>query len=153
MQGLSKHVPNSAHVLFGAAVDASMGDSISITLVSALPENKLISREEPESDDLASTPDLRGAVEEEEKRVEAVLEMEDTPEQEELIRRCLQLAAAYRAQEDMLRVGLYQAGSDPLLDKAVSFWPQLQTYLQQSATSGVDILSSRSQLADILQPR
>lgn len=77
----------------------------------------------------------------------------NSPEQEQLIRRCLQLAAAYRAQEDMIRVGLYQAGSDPLLDKAVAFWPRLQTYLQQSAASGIDMASSRSQLAEILQPR
>ena len=53
----------------------------------------------------------------------------------------------------MLRVGLYQAGSDPLLDKAVAFWPQLQTYLQQSASNGIDMTSSRSQLAEILQSR
>lgn len=46
MQGLSKHVPESAHVLFGASVDSAMGDSLSVTLVSALPENRLISREE-----------------------------------------------------------------------------------------------------------
>ena len=46
MQGLSKHVPDTAHILFGAAVDPSMGDSLSITLVSALPESKLISRKE-----------------------------------------------------------------------------------------------------------
>ncbi len=77
----------------------------------------------------------------------------NTPEQEQLIRQCLQLAAAYRAQEDMIRVGLYQAGSDPLLDKAVAFWPRLQTYLQQSATNGIDMTSSRSQLAEILQSR
>ena len=41
MRGLSKHVPSSAHVLFGAAVDPAMGDSLSVTLVSALPEDKL----------------------------------------------------------------------------------------------------------------
>lgn len=41
MRGLMKYVPSSAHVLFGAAVDPAMGDSLSVTLVSALPENKL----------------------------------------------------------------------------------------------------------------
>ncbi len=74
----------------------------------------------------------------------------NSSEQEQLIRRCLQLAAAYRAQEDMLRVGLYKAGTDPLLDQAVSFWPRLQAFLQQPATTGVSIRSSREQLADIL---
>ncbi len=74
----------------------------------------------------------------------------NTPEQEQYIRRCLQLAAAYRAQEDMLRVGLYKPGSDPMLDEAVVFWPQLQAYLQQPADAGVDIKASRAQLRQVL---
>jgi cell division protein FtsZ len=41
MQKLGKFVPAKAHVLFGAAIDASMKDSLSITLISALPEEKL----------------------------------------------------------------------------------------------------------------
>lgn len=41
MQQLQKHVPESAHLLFGAAVDPSMGDSLSVTLISALPEESL----------------------------------------------------------------------------------------------------------------
>lgn len=47
MQNLSKHVPEKAHVLFGAAVDPTMGDSLSITMVSALPEDRLNARREP----------------------------------------------------------------------------------------------------------
>lgn len=41
MQRLQKFVPDSAHVLFGAAVDPAMGDSLSLTLISALPEDSL----------------------------------------------------------------------------------------------------------------
>ena len=41
MQSLSKFVPEKAHVLFGAAVDPSMGDHLSITMVSSLPEDRL----------------------------------------------------------------------------------------------------------------
>lgn len=41
MQRLQKFVPESAHVLFGAAVDPTMGDSLSLTLISALPEDTL----------------------------------------------------------------------------------------------------------------
>ena len=41
MQSLTKHVPKSAHILFGAAIDEAMGDSLSVTMISALPENKL----------------------------------------------------------------------------------------------------------------
>ncbi|HSP44265.1 MAG TPA: hypothetical protein VLO11_15425, partial [Luteolibacter sp.] len=41
MQNLGKHVPDKAHVLFGAAIDPAMGESLSITLISALPEDTL----------------------------------------------------------------------------------------------------------------
>jgi len=41
MQNLQKHVPEQTHVLFGAAIDPAMGDQLSITLISALPEDAL----------------------------------------------------------------------------------------------------------------
>lgn len=41
MQRLQKFVPEKAHVLFGAAIDPAMGDSLSVTLISALPEDAL----------------------------------------------------------------------------------------------------------------
>lgn len=41
MQNLQKYVPEKAHVLFGAAIDPSMGEALSITLISALPEDSL----------------------------------------------------------------------------------------------------------------
>ncbi|MEP2775177.1 MAG: hypothetical protein ABJQ29_02235 [Luteolibacter sp.] len=41
MRSLQKHVPDHAHVLFGAAIDPAMGDNLSITLISALPEDAL----------------------------------------------------------------------------------------------------------------
>ncbi len=43
MQQLQKHVPEKAHILFGAAIDPAMGDELSITLISALPEDALAS--------------------------------------------------------------------------------------------------------------
>jgi cell division protein FtsZ len=43
MQNLQKHVPDHAQILFGAAIDASMGDFLSITLISSLPEDALAS--------------------------------------------------------------------------------------------------------------
>lgn len=41
MQQLSKHVPEKAQVLFGAAIDPALGNSLSVTLISALPEEAL----------------------------------------------------------------------------------------------------------------
>ena len=51
MQSLGKHVPEEAHVLFGAAVDPGMGKSLSVTLVSALPEEQLRGSEEEEAEE------------------------------------------------------------------------------------------------------
>ncbi len=41
MQQLQKHVPEKAQLLFGAAIDPAMGGSLSVTLISALPEESL----------------------------------------------------------------------------------------------------------------
>ncbi len=41
MQSLGKFVPEKAHVLFGAAIDPAMNNKLSLTLISALPEDSL----------------------------------------------------------------------------------------------------------------
>jgi len=41
MQGLTKFIPEGAHLLFGAATDAAMAKSLSVTIISALPEERL----------------------------------------------------------------------------------------------------------------
>ena len=41
MQGLTKFIPKEAHLLFGAATDAAMAKSLSVTIISALPEERL----------------------------------------------------------------------------------------------------------------
>ncbi len=56
MQGLTKFIPDNAHLLFGAATDSSMKEALSVTIISALPEERLQSvpvidevEEEPEA--------------------------------------------------------------------------------------------------------
>lgn len=44
MQELGKQVQSSAHIMFGVAVDEALGDQMSITLISALPESLLLSK-------------------------------------------------------------------------------------------------------------
>ena len=41
------------------------------------------------------------------------------------------LLAAYAASEDLLRIGAYQKGSDPVLDKAMLVLPELNRFLEQ----------------------
>jgi flagellum-specific ATP synthase len=41
------------------------------------------------------------------------------------------LLAAYTASEDLIRIGAYQKGSDPTLDKALTLIPELHRFLMQ----------------------
>jgi flagellum-specific ATP synthase len=41
------------------------------------------------------------------------------------------LLAAYTASEDLIRIGAYQKGSDPTLDKALALMPELYRFIQQ----------------------
>ncbi|TCV95559.1 flagellar protein export ATPase FliI [Biostraticola tofi] len=42
-----------------------------------------------------------------------------------------QLLSSYQRNRDLISVGAYAAGSDPLLDKAIALYPQLEQFLQQ----------------------
>ncbi|MGA2813055.1 MAG: FliI/YscN family ATPase [Candidatus Acidiferrum sp.] len=52
----------------------------------------------------------------------------------EKARRIRQLLAAYSASEDLIRVGAYQKGADPVLDRAVQALPAINAFLQQKRT-------------------
>jgi flagellum-specific ATP synthase len=41
------------------------------------------------------------------------------------------LLAAYARSEDLIRIGAYQKGADPTLDRAVEILPQLNAFLHQ----------------------
>jgi flagellum-specific ATP synthase len=43
------------------------------------------------------------------------------------------LLAAYARTEDLIRIGAYQQGSDPILDKAISALPRINSFLKQGA--------------------
>ena len=58
MRDLAKTVPESAHILFGAAVDDTMGDSLSVTIISSLPEEHVIVNEDLEEAEEEKSPDV-----------------------------------------------------------------------------------------------
>lgn len=47
------------------------------------------------------------------------------------VRNFKQMLASYQRNRDLISVGAYVAGSDPLLDKAMTLYPQMEAYLQQ----------------------
>jgi flagellum-specific ATP synthase len=46
-------------------------------------------------------------------------------------RRLRQLLASYSGSEELIRVGAYQKGADPLLDRAIAALPAINSFLQQ----------------------
>jgi flagellum-specific ATP synthase len=52
------------------------------------------------------------------------------------------LLAAYTASEDLIRIGAYQRGSDPTLDKALILIPELHRFLQQKPGETAPLVDS-----------
>lgn len=72
-----------------------------------------------------------------------------TPEHLVKIQRLRQLMAAYAASEDLIRVGAYQRGADPTLDKALEVMPAINRFLWQKKKELCTFEEARAQLLAI----
>ena len=64
----------------------------------------------------------------------------------ERVKRFKQLYARYRRNRDLVNVGAYAAGSDPLLDRAIALHPQMEAFLQQNMREQIDAARSAADL-------
>ena len=71
-----------------------------------------------------------------------------TPEHLEKAKALRMLLAAYARSEDLIRIGAYQKGADPVLDKAIEVLPKLNAFLQQRPD---DIATVDATLAQLLK--
>lgn len=55
-----------------------------------------------------------------------------------LIAEARRLLGAYDRAELMIQAGLYAAGSDPLIDRAIRVWPELDAFLAEDASNGIE---------------
>jgi flagellum-specific ATP synthase len=69
----------------------------------------------------------------------------------ERIRRLKRLMAAYSAQRDLIAIGAYQRGADPLVDEAIARWPAIQAFLGQDVHEAASLESSKAALAQLLE--
>jgi flagellum-specific ATP synthase len=72
-----------------------------------------------------------------------------TPEHLEKARRLRKLLAAYTASEDLIRVGAYQKGLDPLLDQAIEILPALTAFLQQRGDEKAPLAETLAALQEL----
>ena len=74
-----------------------------------------------------------------------------TPEHQQLSRRLKQLYSRYERSRDLISVGAYAPGSDPLLDEAIRLQPRIAAFLQQDILQKVSITESMNELRSLFQ--
>ncbi|WP_293780309.1 flagellar protein export ATPase FliI [uncultured Oxalicibacterium sp.] len=62
-------------------------------------------------------------------------------------RKLKQLTSRYQRNRDLISVGAYSAGTDPVLDEAIHLHPQIEAFLQQDITERSGINESLGQLS------
>ncbi len=65
------------------------------------------------------------------------------------IRRFKNLYSRYQRSKDLLNVGAYVRGADPVLDEAIARLPRMEAYLQQGITERESYAGARSGLANL----
>ena len=68
----------------------------------------------------------------------------------EQVRIFKQLYSRYQRARDLLAVGAYAPGSDPLLDRAIALYPKLEAFLQQEIVENADFSGSVMRLGKVI---
>jgi flagellum-specific ATP synthase len=69
-----------------------------------------------------------------------------TPEHQELVHRFKHLYSHYQRNRDLISVGAYVSGNDPLLDEAIVLYPRMEEFLKQGMFQQENCQNSISQL-------
>jgi flagellum-specific ATP synthase len=72
-----------------------------------------------------------------------------SPEHLEKAKALRRLLSSYTRSEDLIRIGAYQNGADPTLDKAVEIMPQLNAFLQQRPEDIIPFLNTVKALLEL----
>lgn len=71
------------------------------------------------------------------------------PEHLDLIRQFKMLFARYQRSRDLISVGAYVSGSDPMLDLAIARYPAMEAFLQQQISERSDFPASLERLKNV----
>ncbi len=72
-----------------------------------------------------------------------------TPDHLDLVRTFKQLYSRYQRARDLIAVGAYAPGADPQLDRAISLYPRIESFLQQRIDEQSGYAASLAQLAEL----
>jgi flagellum-specific ATP synthase len=73
------------------------------------------------------------------------------PAHQQLTRRLKQLYSRYQRSRDLISVGAYSAGSDPVLDEAIARHAKIESFLQQDISQRAGVAESLGQLTALFQ--
>ncbi|WP_096663631.1 flagellar protein export ATPase FliI [Polaromonas sp. AET17H-212] len=74
-----------------------------------------------------------------------------TAEHQKRTRHLKQLSSRYQRSRDLISVGAYSAGSDPVLDEAIALHSRIETFLQQDIHEQADVAESLGQLTALFE--
>jgi flagellum-specific ATP synthase len=66
------------------------------------------------------------------------------------IRKLRRLMSAYSTQRDLIAIGAYQRGSDPVVDEALARWPAIMEFLGQDVAEASNVEQSKAALMRLL---
>lgn len=74
-----------------------------------------------------------------------------SPEQQQQVNELTRLMAAFRDAEDLIQIGAYVKGKNPLVDRAIELMPRIREYLCQDRSMDVPLDISAHALAELLR--
>lgn len=83
--------------------------------------------------------------------VSRVISQITSDEHREAISQLKQLYATYQQNKDLITVGAYQKGSDPLIDDAIEMMPEIRSFLCQQINEEVHMQQSVDELRQMMQ--
>jgi flagellum-specific ATP synthase len=86
-----------------------------------------------------------------EQSISRVMQNITTPEHQHLARRLKKLYSRYERSRDLINVGAYAAGTDPLLDEAIRLQTAFEAFLQQNISERSDVRASLAELEALFQ--
>lgn len=86
-----------------------------------------------------------------EQSISRVMQNITSPEHQKLMRRLKQLSSRYQRSRDLIAVGAYSAGSDPVLDEAIARHDRIDAFLQQGINERANVTESLRQLTSLFE--
>ena len=75
----------------------------------------------------------------------------NSKQENELIAKARGILATYNDMSEMIRLGAYKKGSDPLVDEAIKFYPDIEKFMKQAPNEEVSIDDAYQELAEIME--